>query len=227
MRLYKFIGNDYALENLLLQHVKISKVVATNDPFEMVPFRFSNAQDRDLFFKVRETHTRNRGFISFSESSDSPSMWANYANNHKDLCLGFEAPEAMNFLKKPSTSLRKISYVPEFREFNTAALKQSGVELLEGEIDYAMGTKSLYWEYENEWRLFVGIDQRQETTPNWFLPYSVQLSLREVIVGRDYPGSIEALKKAVSDENVNFFRAAQSIDSFSITKSPKPRMGSA
>lgn len=220
MKVYKYVGERYALENLALRRLKVSKPLETNDPFELCPFKFTSEGSRSRFRKFLASHTMNRGFVSFSENCESPSMWANYADNHQGICLGFETSEMAYFTAKPQKFLTKINYPKEFREFPVAAFLPENPDILDGALKYAMETKSFHWRYEEEYRAYL---KDKEVTPNskiTFFPFGKNLVLKEIIFGfktKLDPSDISAL---LQDPSIQLFSAKPSDINFSMTKEP-------
>ncbi|TNC82870.1 MAG: DUF2971 domain-containing protein [Oleiphilus sp.] len=121
------------------------------------------------------------GVLSLSEKNSNLLMWSHYARSHKGFCIGFDA-EAPFFHRKRSETdefyhLRKVEY-SEKRP--TSRLSQlSGIELL--------FTKSLAWEYEQEWRMCAVLKDSEKTIEA--NPYAIHLfkfpitAVKEVILG--------------------------------------------
>lgn len=218
MKIYKFIGKNYVIEALALKRLKVSKPTGTNDPFELSPFKFESTEQRDHYQRVLKAHTRNKGFVSFSKNYTSPSMWANYADNHQGACFGFEAVSVECFTKKPNRYLTEIDYVSEFREFNSDALGSKNLADLKSEFEYAMSTKSVHWEYEEEYRAFTGDFSEDTTGVISFLPFSQRLKLTEVILGWKAQLDPIAICELVESCDVDFLRAEPSTNCFSMIK---------
>jgi Protein of unknown function (DUF2971) len=218
MRAYKFLDDRYLVENLTFKRLKVSKPTKTNDPFEMSPFQFRDETQRNLYKTALDAHTRNRGFVSFSATFTSPSMWANYASDHRGACLGFQ----VNAVAGSSSALTEIDYVERFREFDSRALKVENVAILERELGYAMSTKSAHWSYEEEYRAFTGDFEDDTRSKITFLPFDRNLELKEVILG--WKSAIDPfdIAKLVDPLQVKIYRAQPSVDSFAMCKKELP-----
>ena len=59
--------------------------------------------------------------------------------------------------------------------------------------------KFIDWKYEDEMRLFVGLDHDTVESGKYFLPFSEDLRLREVILGPQCEVPIEGVRKIVAD----------------------------
>ncbi len=126
------------------------------------PARLSNPE---LTFAQLEDQLKDVGVFSLSESAEHPLMWAHYAGNHEGVSLGFEVADGMpisdreRFIRVNYTD--QIPKMPEegSRQEIAFAVNEEGkvaatirVSLADETIRTAIGTKSLSWEYEREWR---------------------------------------------------------------------------
>ena len=147
-----------------LNESKTSKEIQTFR--RMFEARFScRLSNPDLVFEQLEDQLKSVGVFSLSESAGDPLMWAHYAGNHEGVCLGFEVADGTptsdrdRFIRVEYTD--QVSQMPEegFRQEVTFAIDETGrpvttsrVSLTDDTIRAAIGTKSMNWEYEHEWR---------------------------------------------------------------------------
>ncbi len=125
----------------------------------------SRLSNPDLIFAQLEDQLKNVGVFSLSESAEHPLMWAHYAGSHEGVCFGFEVADGMaisdrdRFIRVTYTD--QIPKMPEqgFRQQVAFAIDEEGrpattsrVSLTDETIRAAIGTKSVSWEYEREWR---------------------------------------------------------------------------
>ena len=94
MRVYKFIGPKWGIDNLKNRHVKIGEFPDLNDPFELLPFVFPDAESEEAVLSWREDEGKEHGLCRYSRTPTNPVMWAHYTENHRGLCLGLEVPDA-------------------------------------------------------------------------------------------------------------------------------------
>lgn len=177
MRLYYFTKDDFALDNIKNQRLKVSFADAVNDLFELKPFDFGSRKIRKAWQDGIVKHSMTHGFISFTENWKAPTMWAHYANNHKGVCYGFDVPPH---------ELCEINYVNSLRPFDIKALSNFAAK--KRETDYASRTKSSHWEYEKEWRQYILLDAQEIKAKAagktlFFIDFNDKLVLREVIIG--------------------------------------------
>lgn len=117
---------------------------------------------RDI--KTIDRKLKRAGIFSLSEICDDAKMWAQYAGDHRGLCLGFFADNT-NKLGKPDHCV-KVSYEDSVPRFDpermltklTTRMSPSGLNTTneltfdDPNIKQAITTKSRAWESEREWR---------------------------------------------------------------------------
>ena len=189
MRVYYLTGAQFALSNLALRRIKIARYEDLNDPYELLGVDLG---DRKLCAAVRKTKERineDRGLICFSKSWRNPLMWGHYAEKHTGMCLGFDVPEnklvTVSYKERPL----KIEIDPETR-------KPKPTEKF---MEKLLRRKFIGWEYEDEMRLFVGLDHDTVESGKYFCSFSKDLRLREVILGPLCELPIEGVRKIVAD----------------------------
>jgi tetratricopeptide (TPR) repeat protein len=149
---------------------KLNKIEDFEEKYQtfrrMFEARFSRRlSNPDLVFEQLEDQLKSVGVFSLSESAEDPLMWAHYAGNHEGVCLGFEVADGMptsdrdRFIRVEYTD--QVPKMPQegFRQEVSFAIDENGrrvstsrVSLTDDTIRAAIGTKSLSWEYEREWR---------------------------------------------------------------------------
>lgn len=85
-----------------------------------------------------------RGVSCFSEKKDDLLMWAHYGGCYRGFCLEFRTDFEM------FNKLRQVNYCPELPHMDVAAC------LIDKDFDHMAElycTKSINWQYEQEWRL--------------------------------------------------------------------------
>ncbi len=147
-------------------------------------------------------------------------MWAHYADNHKGVCLGFDLP----IYRGASTRLAdKIVYVNELIEMNESVLTDTEYNKKMQEI--AKSTKSVHWEYEQEWRYWFSLDETEKQAkldnPStlFFAKFDRDLVLREVILGAKSTNSSKGLQNLLKPtDNVKFTTARPSFRKFAMVQ---------
>jgi hypothetical protein len=105
------------------------------------------------------------GMICFSRSWHSSLLWSHYADKHRGICLGFDVVEG---------GLKRIAYVADRPILRVPPTEESINELL--------FTKFLDWQYEEEWRNWFELRER-DASGHFFYSFDDMVRLSEVIVG--------------------------------------------
>ena len=189
MRVYYLTGAQFALSNLALRRIKIARFEDLNDPFELLGVDVRDKEDHEAFLTTKERINENRGLICFSKSWRNPLMWGHYAEKHTGMCLGFDVSDNLLapviYAKRPL----KMEIDPETRRPKPT----------EKFMNKLLRTKFFDWKYEDEIRFFVGLDHDTVESGKYFLPFSEDLMLREIILGPRCELPIEGVRKIVAD----------------------------
>ena len=191
MRVYHFLSKSYGLQAIENRKIKISRLVALNDPFEFFCLNTDNYVVRKTLQERRNRASRSFGILCFSGNRDSPVQWTHYADSHRGLCLGFDIPES---------KLIEVEYVEERAsesEFNEA-LSYRQFEFLRRMVS----RKYIHWEYEQERRMLVRISAAQEADSLVFESFSGTLRLKEVLIGHRCSLSKKKLTKLLGKYDV-------------------------
>jgi Protein of unknown function (DUF2971) len=147
-RVYKFISAQYGISNLQNKRLKLSTIDDLNDPFDLCPIdttdpAISNAVDAVI------SHFRQKcAILCFSRNWDNLLLWSHYGDSHKGACLGFEVPDG-----DPGANYdTDVLYQP-----NLLQIRRSE----DVNLDLATRlhrTKHESWSYEQEVRMFVGLN---------------------------------------------------------------------
>lgn len=173
MRAYHLLSAEFALSNLALARMRVSRFNDLNDPFELLA---ANVGERELRRAIRSWKSdfhEHRGLLCFSLSWENPVLWSHYADKHRGICLGFDLNDD---IVQPVTYAD--SRVPvRFKE------NDPQLGLSEEFVRDLLRTKYRHWEYEEEVRIYVGLDQKTLENGSYFVPFSRDIVLREVILG--------------------------------------------
>ena len=203
VRVYKFLEEKWALDDIREHRIKISEIHDLNDPFELLAYDLSDADHRRALLRARD-QINKRGVLCFSRLWSSPLLWAHYADTHRGICLGFDVAHSQERLIGVNYVEARLPFPEEFDE-------QVARQWLR--------TKSVDWGYEKEVRVFASRDQHEGG--NYFASFDENdLILREVITGHRSPierGSLFALLVSYS-EPVKVIKARPSYDSFLVVE---------
>lgn len=191
MRVYYLTGAHFALSNLSLQRIKISRFEDLNDPFELLGIDVSNRGFRVAIRETKEEINNSKGLICFSKSWSNPLMWGHYAEKHTGICLGFDIPDKLLNPVVYAKRLLKLEIEPEKELY----------KLSKNVVNKLLRTKFYDWKYEAEMRLFVELDHDTEESGMYFYPFSEKLALRDVILGPRCELPIDGVRNIVANFN--------------------------
>ena len=209
MRVYHFVCKRFGLENLDQRRLKVARIAELNDPFEWMA-RAKDKLERAALREMKELQNVKSGLLCFSKTWDSPVQWSHYADRHRGLCLAFEIPDALltevNYRKSPLRFERR-------RFLADGSFAQEFSNLL-------VSTKYHDWQYESEVRVFVKLDPNAMIDGLYFIDFSNDLRLVEVIVGAESSMSRQTVLAALGDASgeVKVRKARLAFNSFRIVE---------
>jgi|GEM_PF-3031625 len=188
MILYKYLRARYALDALTTKRLKVSTIEELNDIYDCAPsVSIDGVHQREATRTFSKQVGERIGLISYTTRDNSHLMWAHYADSHRGMALGFEFsgprdrvaggrrivtdPEVLKYglMLAPVTPdarrysrPRKITY-PANNERPLVELRN--VENLQTTDEYLSTIEELYsvkgpeWEYEDEWRRFLRLEE--------------------------------------------------------------------
>ena len=189
MRVYYLTGAQFALSNLALRRIKISRFEDLNDPFELLGIDIDDKNHRSAFRATKDDINKKRGLICFSKTWRNPLMWGHYAEKHTGIALGFDIPDLLLAQVIYSKRLLKMEIDPKTKEPKPT----------EKVVDQLLRTKFFDWKYEDEMRLFVNLDHDTVESGKYFYSFSEDLVLREVILGPHCELPIDGVRNIVGD----------------------------
>lgn len=208
MRLYHFLNEQYGLDNIRKRRLKVARINELNDPFEFAGVDFTEKQLRDAFRKMKREISQSSGLLCFSTKWSNPVMWSHYADRHRGLCLGFDVADV---------SVGPVSYSGQRLAVEIENLS-SPHDLSVDYVRKILFTKYAHWQYENEYRGFVTLEEIDEATGLYFADFSERLILRQVIVGAESCISRQCLTDALGEElqDVEQIKARLAFRTFSV-----------
>lgn len=214
-RLYHFTTAKYALDDLRNKRLKIAQFEDLNDPFELKSVNLCDPVNAQAFDGIEELDfegykaamARRFGVLCFSEHKNDVLQWANYADRHKGTCLGFDVSASQG-------KFGRVQYVTERFPFP-------------GKLDVSfmwklLSTKYKAWEYEKEWRVFLGLKDGAWSEGAgrvlYFADFGPELALQEVILGAANKTPIGDVLQAMHGyaETIRLFRMRLSCDKFEL-----------
>ena len=175
--LYKYVALDIGESIVITSTLKFTNPLKFNDPFDCNILRLKfDLTTIDPVVKAEVSFLREKfgndprvtdellqtgyekgqidkikksSVCCFSHIPDNLLMWAHYSNKHFGACLIFDNSVADKFISVPDTRLTEgtVDYAP-FTIINYLENKVEGIKKL-------FTTKSIDWEYENEYRIII------------------------------------------------------------------------
>jgi hypothetical protein len=189
MQLYYLTGSQFALSNLAMRRLKISRFSDLNDPFELMAVDLSNDDERRAMQGFHDHMDSTKGVICFSSKWDNPVLWGHYADKHRGIALGFEVAENLLF---PACYENSRFFLPRDPITRLAKPDQATIQRI-------LSTKFTDWQYECEWRFFVELSEAKLEGGLYFEDFSGSIKLNEVILGAKCELPKEKLQDLIDD----------------------------
>jgi hypothetical protein len=214
MRLYHFLNAEYGLLNIQCRRLKIGRINELNDPFEFLGMATKSASLRRRYQRLKDGLNDYMGLVCFSANWNNPVQWSHYADRHRGVCLGFEV----------SAQAHKVAYIAERLLARPSAMKSEGPEA-EAHVTEILTTKFEHWSYEEEYRLFLQLRER-DPSGHYFLEFDDNVALREVIVGHRCAISRDDITQALGPlaRQVTSYKARLAFRSFDVVRQKNDRL---
>ena len=208
MRVYYFTDATYAISNLSFRRLKISRFGQLNDPFELLAADLLDPRHRKAITALKSQLDATQGLVCFSGTWGTPLLWGHYANKHSGMALGFDIPD--HFLSKIIYTSQRANVT-----FDTTAKKiVDGLNV----VDKLIRTKFTDWKYEDEYRLFIELDPTTVEAGNYFVDFSDNIKLMEVILGMNCALPIRRVRQLLETDltHVRVKKAGMALRSFKV-----------
>lgn len=186
MRVYYLTSAEYAISNIALKRLKVSRYQDLNDPFELLAADLSDKKIRKELRKIKKEIESTQGIICFSTTWNNPLLWGHYADKHKGIALGFDIPRIR---------LHKVEYETGLSKITLSKCSDKNY------IKKLSLTKFEDWDYENEYRLHIDLTLQKEESGLYFEPFSEFLNLKEVILGVKCNIPISSMRTLFEEKN--------------------------
>lgn len=210
MRVYHFLTEQFGLQAIVYRRLKVSRIQDVNDPFEWSAPLAREKQYRLAFEKMKAEMSSDRGIICFSKDWSNPLLWSHYGDRHRGWCLGFDLPDE---------KLVEVKYLTDriacdWSKFHHDEKYQLSV------IEAIMVSKFRHWEYESEMRALISLDHETRINGLYFVDFSANFRLAEVIVGANCVTTREQLKNALGplQDQVQCKKARLAFKSFAVVE---------
>lgn len=213
MRLYHFVSETHATEDIKKRRLKVSRIEDLNDPFELLGLELADGALRQRFLKLKHQMSQDRGILCFSRAWTNPVQWSHYADRHRGVCLGFEVRPGLAM----PVEYKARRLAREARQLLTRPVTRETMRRV-------LCTKYSHWRYEQEERIFVSLDDKnQDSKGLYFENFSSDLALVTVIVGARSSISRDQINQALGSMSgqVAVLKARLAFRSFRVVRNKK------
>ncbi len=190
----QMIGEELSCENL-----KGFRYHSDEDGDHRLTDEFYQKRIVDAIKTWLDIKMRYQGVLSLSGKWDSPLMWSHYADDHKGICIEYDA--SISACVAP----RRIDYeggrgipVSDIIDW-VLGDSASAKEKIEQKYFY---TKAAQWKYEDEWRYIENIEDNQRSRPAPFHITGIYFGMR---CDKSVISSIVRLMLGPEVPNINFY----------------------
>jgi hypothetical protein len=184
IRLYHLTSADFAISNIALGRLKVARFSDANDPFELIALNLRERRDRNVLRDFKDAYDSHTGLLCFSANWVNPVLWSHYGAKHRGICLGFD-------LKRSRAQRVRYKDKRLLSELNNKGDPLS----LDAKLQEALlCTKFGHWQYEEEYRVFVKLEDAIQEGRLHFCHFDDDLRLVEVILGPQCNLSLDAVR---------------------------------
>ena len=215
MLAFHFVPEKYGLEDISKRRLKVATYDDLNDPFELLSVNLANSMVRLTFRQMKAEMVKTDGLLCFSRNWQNPVLWSHYSDKHRGLCLGFEIDEKK--LAEVRYSSSRVDVTMD-EVLNSSQLDRS-------EIQKRLFTKFNLWKYEDEVRIPVFLGNKFDNGL-YFVPFSNELKLVQVIVGAESTVTRAKIHKALDDlvSKVETFKARLAFKTFQVVRQKNQKL---
>jgi len=216
MRLFRFFDEIGAIRTIEERRLRVGRLHTLNDPFEFLPGvsgiveAGADLADQQMQKLVREIGEKT-GVLCFSQNATEPVLWSHYANHHRGIVLEFEVTDDQQ-------KCVKIDYRNDRPCVDINRFYREGDDYIKPILLSLISRKSPGWSYEDERRLYEGLEDCELGGGFYFRPFPEQ-SLRRVILGWRCSIELSYIRRAISKAGYSgclVTRARSTSDSYAI-----------
>jgi hypothetical protein len=214
-RVYKFTSAQYGISNLERKRLKLSTIKDLNDPFDLTPLDTSDPAISKAVDALSLHLWNKTGVLCFSRNWDNLLLWSHYGAAHTGICLGFDISDGNLGVNYDTDVLYQPNFLqicyPEDVNFDLA--------------NRMLRTKHESWSYEQEVRMFAGLNDPPDEKGLYWIDFGPDLLLKEVIIGAQCsPSDSKKVEEAVKPygDAVKCRWAGMRTDAFLLVKQDHP-----
>lgn len=165
---------------------------------------------------MKKELSKSHGLLCFSKNWRNPVLWSHYAESHTGICLGFDIPDEI---------LGEVNYSPSRLEVDDSVWINPNL-VPPKEAQKLLFTKYEHWQYEDEVRCFVTLEEKETQSGLYFAEFSDDLKLTSVIVGANSEISRAILSDALGDlePSVKCTKARLAFKSFKVVEQKNEKL---
>ena len=210
MKIYHFISDEYALDVLADQRIKVSRFDDMNDPFELLAVDLPNRQYRREFAAFKRDMSKRIGILCFSKSWKSPLLWSHYANRHKGVALQFDVQDNI---------IHPIKYRKKRYTLDIEKVRNMARRFNKQDIEAIWSTKYVQWKYEGEMRILLDKSDFYQENGIYFYNLGNDIQLKGIVLGPFCDISISKIETRLpKNKKISVVKSRLAFRSFNVVK---------
>jgi hypothetical protein len=185
IRVYHITSAEFGVSNIGLGRMKVARFSDLNDPFELLAVNFRERKIRNVIRDFKDAYDSHTGLLCFSANWTNPVLWSHYGSKHRGMCLGFN-------LKRNLAN--KVLYQDD-RILTNLGDKLDPLALNDELQDLLLCTKFEHWKYEEEFRVFLRLEDAFKEGRLHFHAFDSDFQLAEVILGPQCTLSLDSVRQ--------------------------------
>lgn len=215
-RVYKFNKAPHAISTIQNKRLKVSTSDDLNDPFDLCPVDTTDPVFANAVGTLAVGFREKYAILCFSRNWDNLLLWSHYGDSHKGVCLGFDISDGEPGINYDTDVLYLPNVLPAPRRREDLNLDFMG---------RLLRTKHESWSYEQEVRMYVGLNDPPDVNRLNWIDFGPSLALKEVIIGSQcHPNVSKMVEGAVEPygDDVKCWWAGMRPDAFLLVKQDRP-----
>jgi hypothetical protein len=185
IRVYHITSAEFGISNVGMGRIKVARFSDLNDPFELLAMNLRERRHRNVLRDFRNAYDTHTGLLCFSANWTNPVLWSHYGSKHTGICLGFDLGRDL---------ARQVRYEDK-RILESLGDAPNPLTLDEELQEALLCTKFHHWQYEEEIRVFVKLEDMLKEGGLHFRTFDSSLQLAEVILGPQCTLSLESVRR--------------------------------
>ena len=185
IRVYHTTSAEFGLSDIGLARMKVARFSDLNDPFELLAMNFRERKIRNVIRDFKDAYDSHTGLLCFSANWTNPVLWSHYGSKHRGVCLGFNLRQHL---------VNKVEYQSD-RILASLGDQPDPLTLNDDLQNLLLCTKFRHWEYEEEYKVFLPLENVIKEGRLHFRAFDNDLDLAEVILGPQCTLSLDSVRR--------------------------------